>query len=670
MFFSFIFQVKPQQINNKYRRYSPTQLTNAYLAYKSGNVSLRGAARQYGVPVQTLRDRTSGKISIDVVKSGKAPVFSLEEEARLVNHLKEMAALGYGYTRREVVDIANDYALTLRKRDKKHPLTIRWYQCFMSRWDADLKLVKPRALEIQRAKAGTIESVNSYFDELTGIIEKYDLKDKPHLIFNVDEKGIQQNHIPPSVVAGNTLAVQEVVSSKSSTTTILGCGNAAGMSIPPYFVFEGARMRQELMAGKTPGADGTVSPTGWSNTEIFRGYIEDHFLKYAPGRDDDPILLLLDGHKSHTTIGIVDWAKEHNIILYILPAHTSHFLQPLDVGCYGPFHRIFSNECHKETRTLSTVITRYNICEIACRTYTKALSPDNLRHAFRRTGIFPLDRAAINSDYLIPAQAFINPDDIDVTEKDDTEEDNDETSTDKQPHENIILVPDTFELVVDENNNDTINGPGGDSMDIVPESESNSVVPDMTGDFFTSRVDRLKMIKSEKETKSRNTLSKITSGHCITEDNIRDKIAEHQSTAAGKSKIKPKVNSKGTTLRKKRANDDKEVSAPSKKVGKRKQKKAKQIDDSQIPGPSNWKTTHDYQDSETESEDENAISEDEKCCVCKLFTPKEVRESPCLIFTKWAQCDSCQHWVHLIYCTTVRVIRKGDQFLCHHCKTE
>jgi hypothetical protein len=27
--------------------------------------------------------------------------------------------------------------------------------------------------------------------------------------------------------------------------------------------------------------------------------------------------------------------------------------------------------------------------------------------------------------------------------------------------------------------------------------------------------------------------------------------------------------------------------------------------------------------------------DDEKCCVCKLFTPKEIRESPCLIFTKW-----------------------------------
>jgi hypothetical protein len=57
------------------------------------------------------------------------------------------------------------------------------------------------------------------------------------------------------------------------------------------------------------------------------------------------------------------------------------------------------------------------------------------------------------------------------------------------------------------------------------------------------------------------------------------------------------------------------------------------------------------------------VLDDEKCCVCKLFTPEEVRESPCLIFTKWLHCDQCKHWVHLIYSTEKRVIRKGDVFL-------
>ena len=30
------------------------------------------------------------------------------------------------------------------------------------------------------------------------------------------------------------------------------------------------------MEGKTPGADGDVSDSGWRNGDIFRGYVENH----------------------------------------------------------------------------------------------------------------------------------------------------------------------------------------------------------------------------------------------------------------------------------------------------------------------------------------------------------------------------------------------------------
>ena len=48
--------------------------------------------------------------------------------------------------------------------------------------------------------------------------------------------------------------------------------------MPPYFVFKGARMRQELLAGCTEGADSTVSDSGWSNSEIFQTYLDRHSL--------------------------------------------------------------------------------------------------------------------------------------------------------------------------------------------------------------------------------------------------------------------------------------------------------------------------------------------------------------------------------------------------------
>lgn len=52
-------------------------------------------------------------------------------------------------------------------------------------------------------------------------------------------------------------------------------------------------MMDDLMNGAQPGAVGTVYETGWSNN---KQYLSTHFLNFIPGRNDDPVLLLLDGH--------------------------------------------------------------------------------------------------------------------------------------------------------------------------------------------------------------------------------------------------------------------------------------------------------------------------------------------------------------------------------------
>jgi hypothetical protein len=49
---------------------------------------------------------------------------------------------------------------------------------------------------------------------------------------------------------------------------LLGCGNAQGQFVPPFFVFPGARMRQELLEGKSTGASGDVTESGAKHKKI------------------------------------------------------------------------------------------------------------------------------------------------------------------------------------------------------------------------------------------------------------------------------------------------------------------------------------------------------------------------------------------------------------------
>ena len=56
------------------------------------------------------------------------------------------------------------------------------------------------------------------------------------------------------------------------------------------------------------------------------------FLKFTvPQR---PVLLLIDGHKSHITLDVVYLCRDNDILLFCLTPHTTHALQPLDVAVF------------------------------------------------------------------------------------------------------------------------------------------------------------------------------------------------------------------------------------------------------------------------------------------------------------------------------------------------
>ena len=512
--------------------------------------------------------------------------------------------------RSEVLNIATEYATSLGLRDREHPLSYQWYADFMSRWP-ELKLLQPRGLEIQRAKATSLDCVTNYYNELNQILTKYDLHDKPERIYNVDEKGLSTSHKPPGVVAAVGTKPSAVTSGSRVLVTVLGCGNAIGYQVPPFFIFPGARMREELLEGKTPGTDGTVSDSGWSNSEIFREYVEHHLVKYLPERcSETPVLLLYDGHKSHINLGIIDWAKKEHIILFVLPAHTSHVLQPLDVGCFGPFERIFNNVSHRFMReNCGQSISRYNICSLACPAYVKALSPENLQSSFRQSGIYPFNPNAVDPSHFKPAEFLIQ--------------------------EESSCCP------------GTITETSGN-----PEKVSTSQTPK---DFFTLKEKTL--TDKKPKTKKRKYLSFIISGKAVTEDKIVSNIQEHEaSKKKTKNTQKPTPTQSGKSAGK---------GGKHKKVPKNKET----VTFEPTPGPSgvcrsNANVLNDSL-SGVSSEDE-----DEKCCVCGKFTPDAVRYSESVIFTKWVSCDGCNHWTHLIYCTNVRVVRRGDSFFCPHCSPE
>ena len=57
-----------------------------------------------------------------------------------------------------------------------------------------------------------------------------------------------------------------------------------------------------------------------------------------------PVLLILDGHTTHTkSLATIDYARENGIVILSLPPHTSHKLQPLNRSFFKPLKAAYNS---------------------------------------------------------------------------------------------------------------------------------------------------------------------------------------------------------------------------------------------------------------------------------------------------------------------------------------
>ena len=108
-------------------------------------------------------------------------------------------------------------------------------------------------------------------------------------------------------------------------------------------------------------------------------------------RHTGPVVLFLDGHQSHTTLGLVEEAQDKGIVLYTFPPHTTHLLQPLDVGVFGPLKHVWSQILKEfKLETLAAKVDKRAFSSLVAKMWPRVLLPEHLIGGFRGAGLHPL----------------------------------------------------------------------------------------------------------------------------------------------------------------------------------------------------------------------------------------------------------------------------------------
>jgi hypothetical protein len=100
-------------------------------------------------------------------------------------------------------------------------------------------------------------------------------------------------------------------------------------------------------------------------------------------------LLIHDGHESHATPEFDQYCRDNKVTTLCMPSHTSHFLQPLDVGCYSPFKAVYGHEVPELARQAIFHVDKLDFLWIYQRIRLTALSEGNIRADLQATGLIP-----------------------------------------------------------------------------------------------------------------------------------------------------------------------------------------------------------------------------------------------------------------------------------------
>jgi hypothetical protein len=181
--------------------------------------------------------------------------------------------------------------------------------------------------------------------------------------------------------------------------TVIQAINAEGQSIAPFIIGAGQyHLANWYRECNLPG-DWVIatSKNGWTDNQLGLEWLK-HFDQATRDRSVGAYrLLILDGHESHHSADFKRYCKENKIITLCMPAHASHLLQPLDVGCFAVLKQAYGREIEHLIRCSITHISKTEFFQAFYAAFKATFTESNIRGGFKGAGIAPLNSETVIS---------------------------------------------------------------------------------------------------------------------------------------------------------------------------------------------------------------------------------------------------------------------------------
>lgn len=272
-----------------------------------------------------------------------------------------------------------------------------WYRAFIKR-HPQLCLRTPEA--VTNASACISEQdIKNWFKTIEGELDdlghKHILQDH-NRIFNGDETNFllcpKNKKVLTCRGTRNVYEVDQGNAKTSLTVMFTFCAN--GDVTPPMIIYPYKRKPPKEILETVPDKWGLgYSDNGWMKSALFYEYIANIFNKYLVENNiEKPVILFVDGHKTHLTLQISELCNQLGIILVALYPNATRLLQPADVAAFKPLKSGWQKgilEWKREHPNLQ--FTKENFAPLLSKVVDNFVQKTTLINGFKATGLFPWD---------------------------------------------------------------------------------------------------------------------------------------------------------------------------------------------------------------------------------------------------------------------------------------
>jgi hypothetical protein len=277
------------------------------------------------------------------------------------------------------------------------PVGKHWAKRFVTRSDK-LKTAFNRAKDRQRILQEDPEIIGAWFELVEDTKAKYGIQDED--IHNLDETGFQMSIIGSmKVVTGSERRTRPelVQPGDREWVTVIQSICATGDAIPPFIIYKGCvHISAWYEEADIPhNWKLSVSDNGWTNNALGLEWLK-HFDRHTMAQKVGVYrLLILDGHESHLNQDFKDYCLENKILTLFMPPHSSHILQPLDVVCFSPLKRKYSQRVRDLARRRVFHINKEGFLPAFRDAFFDVFTKANFQKAFEASGLVPINAQVV-----------------------------------------------------------------------------------------------------------------------------------------------------------------------------------------------------------------------------------------------------------------------------------